>query len=208
MHYDPSRDRQSMDKSWLICEHCDAVYQRPVLRPHQKAHCVRCGAILMRHCRLDVEALFALSLTAAILLLLANTYPLLDISLQGAHSLTTLWGSVTALAQGPITLIALLMAVSIIVAPALQVGMLLWVLWFARGGRRAPGFILCMLWLERLRPWSMLEVCLLGVLVSVFKLVGMLDVAPGLGLLALTALSLLLTLLAGRHIRRLWEWLP
>jgi len=64
-----------------------------------------------------------------------------------------------------------------------------------------------MRWLETLRPWSMLEVCLLGSMVAVFKLAGLLDVLPGLGLIALAALSLLMIRLAGRDIRDLWVYL-
>ncbi|MNN49368.1 Paraquat-inducible protein A [compost metagenome] len=53
----------------------------------------------------------------------------------------------------------------------------------------------------------MLEVCLLGALVAVFKLAGMLDVLPGIGLLALAALSILLIKVAGRDVRDLWDTL-
>ena len=83
-----------------------------------------------------------------------------------------------ALSLGPITFIALVAAISIIIAPLFQLLLLCWVLAFGLRQRRAPGFCLCMRWLESLRPWSMLEVCLLGALVAVFKLAGMLEVIP------------------------------
>ncbi|MNJ68775.1 Paraquat-inducible protein A [compost metagenome] len=113
-----------------------------------------------------------------------------------------------ALATGPITFIALVAAISIIIAPMFQLLLLIWVLCFAMAGQRSPAFHLCMRWLETLRPWSMLEVCLLGALVAVFKLAGLLDVLPGIGLIALAALSLLMIRIAGRDIRELWDTLP
>jgi len=58
--------------------------------------------------------------------------------------------------------------------------------------------------LEKLRPWSMLEVCLLGAMVAVIKLAGLLDVIPGIGLIALAVLSVLMIFIAGRDIRDLW----
>ena len=97
---------------------------------------------------------------------------------------------------------------AIIIAPVFQLVLLIWVLAFALSQRRAPAFKLCMRWLETLRPWSMLEVCLLGAMVAVFKLAGLLDVLPGIGLFALAALSLLMIRLAGRDIRDLWSQLP
>ncbi|MGH8347186.1 MAG: paraquat-inducible protein A, partial [Pseudomonas sp.] len=72
-------------------------------------------------------------------------------------------------------------------------------------GQRSPGFKLCMRWLETLRPWSMLEVCLLGAMVEVIKLSGLLDVLPGIGLFALAVLSLMMIRIAGRDIRELWD---
>jgi paraquat-inducible protein A len=51
----------------------------------------------------------------------------------------------------------------------------------------------------------MLEVCLLGILVAIVKLAGMLDVHPGLGLWAMAMLMVLIILIAGKDIRRLWK---
>ncbi|MNV98026.1 Paraquat-inducible protein A [compost metagenome] len=109
------------------------------------------------------------------------------------------------LSHGSITFIALVMALAIIFAPVLQIGLLCWLLSFAVAGQRAPGFVQCMRCLESVRPWSMLEVCLLGAMVAVIKLAGLLDVIPGIGLLALAALSMLIIYIAGRDIRDLWE---
>lgn len=189
----------------IICEHCDCVYQSARLARHQKTVCLRCGAVLQRYSGLTLQQRLALSCAAAVLWLFANFYPVMSISLQGLKNSATLWDSVLALSQGPITFIAMVAAISIIIAPAFQLVLLLWVLVFALGERRAPAFKPCMRWLEALRPWSMLEVCLLGVLVAVFKLAGMLDVLPGIGLLALAVLSLLLIRIAGRDVRDLWE---
>ncbi len=119
-------------------------------------------------------------------------------------SQATLAESVAALAQGQISLIAAVAGLTIIIAPLLQIMLLCWLLGFALQGRAAPGFRVCMRTLEHLRPWSMLEVCLLGVLVAIVKLGGMLDVHPGLGLWALAMLTVVLVLISGRGIRRLW----
>ena len=135
----------------------------------------------------------------------ANFYPVMSISMKGLKNSATLWDSVLALSQGPITFIALVAAISIIIAPLFQLVLLIWVLSFALVHRRSPGFKVCMRWLETLRPWSMLEVCLLAAMVAVFKLAGLLDVIPGIGLFALAVLSLLLIRIAGRDVRELWD---
>ncbi|KAE9644021.1 paraquat-inducible protein A [Pseudomonas sp. PB106] len=192
-------------ESLIICEHCDCVYEKVTLAKHQKTSCVRCGGVLQRFNGLTVEQRLALTFTAAVLWLFANFYPVMSISMKGLKNSATLWDSVLALSQGPITFIAMVAAIAIIIAPAFQLVLLTWVLSFALGGQRAPGFKLCMRWLETLRPWSMLEVCLLGAMVAVFKLAGLLDVLPGIGLFALAALSLMMIRIAGRDIRDLWD---
>ncbi|MBV4458042.1 paraquat-inducible protein A [Pseudomonas sp. COR58] len=189
----------------IICEHCDGVYRKATLAKHQKTLCVRCGGVLQRYSGMNVQQRLALSFTAAMLWLFANFYPVMSISMKGLKNSATLWDSVLALSQGPITFMAMVAAIAIIIAPAFQLVLLVWVLSFALGAHRAPGFKLCMRWLETLRPWSMLEVCLLGAMVAVFKLAGMLDVLPGIGLFALAVLSLLLIRIAGRDVRDLWE---
>ncbi|PQP00494.1 MULTISPECIES: paraquat-inducible protein A [Pseudomonas] len=191
----------------IICEHCDCVYEKVTLAKHQKALCVRCGGVLARYNGLSVQQRLALSFTAAVLWTFANFYPVMSISLKGMKNSATLWDSVVALSQGPITFIALVAAISIIIAPMFQLLLLIWVLSFALASQRSPGFKLCMRWLETLRPWSMLEVCLLGAMVAVFKLAGLLDVLPGIGMFALAVLSLLLIRIAGRDVRDLWDTL-
>lgn len=188
----------------VICEHCDCVFEKAALSTHQTSICTRCGGVLQRFNGLAIDQRLALTITAAVLWILANVYPVMTISLQGLRSSATLWDSVLALSVGPITFIALVAALSIIIAPFLQLLSLAWVLSFALARQRAPGFRLCMRWLEVLRPWSMLEVCVLGALVAVFKLAGMLDVLPGIGLFALAVLSVLLIRIAGRDVRDLW----
>lgn len=196
-----------ISSNWLICEYCDTVHRRPALARYQRAFCVRCGALLGRHRPLSIDQVLALSVTAAILLLFANLSPVMRISLYGRANEATLWEAVWALTQGPMTAMALVAGFAIIAAPLTQVLLLLWVFGFARCKRPAPLFGPCMRLLEWVRPWSMLEVCLLGVLVALVKLSGMLDVLPGIGLVALALLSVLLLGIAGRDIRWLWELL-
>ncbi|MGF6090892.1 paraquat-inducible protein A [Pseudomonas sp. 18173] len=189
----------------IICEHCDSVYQKVTLAKHQKTLCTRCGGVLQRYNGLTVEQRLALTFAALMLWLFTNFYPVMSISLKGMKNSATLWDSVLALSLGPITFIAMVAAIAMIIAPIFQLMLLIWVLGFALARQRSPGFKFCMRWLEALRPWSMLEVCLLGAMVAVIKLAGLLDVLPGIGLFALAVLSLMMIRIAGRDIRDLWD---
>ncbi|PHN61826.1 paraquat-inducible protein A [Pseudomonas viridiflava] len=192
------------DLRWIICEHCDSCFERIALSQRQRAECARCGAVLERKQRMSIETLLALSISTGLLFIFANIFPVVSINVQGISNEATLLKSVEALVQGRITLMALITGVTIILVPMLQISLLFWLLAFANSGKAAPGFKLCMRTLEQLRPWNMLEVCLLGVLVAIVKLSGIVHVNPGIGFWALSMLAVLLILISGKDIRRLW----
>lgn len=189
----------------IICEYCDSVYRRPVLERFQKALCQRCGAVIASHRLLSVDQCLALSVAAGMLLAFLCFYPILFVRAQGQTHSATLIETAIAMAQGPISLMALAVACAVLLVPALQIGLLVWLLSFARSHRRAPGFRWGIRALAFLRHWSMLEVFLLGALVGVVKSTARLEVAPAAGLFVLAALSVLIIGLAGRDLRLLWD---
>jgi paraquat-inducible protein A len=100
---------------------------------------------------------------------------------------------------------AIVVALAIIVLPALQIAVLCWLLLYARAHKRAPHFNLLMRAWESLHPWSMVEVGLLATLVSVVKLKGLMSVEIGVGIWAMAALAVMLTAVLHRDVRSLWS---
>lgn len=189
----------------IVCNECDTVYRRPCLAPGDTSRCEECGATVYGASHLNVDCRLALTVAAAVVYMIANVCPVIRIGLRGQHIEATLWQSAAALAHGTAAPVAVPTAMSVIGVPFLQIALLGWVLVYARSGRRAPGFTTAMRLLVALRPWSMVEVALLGILVSVVKLSGFLEVAPGAGVWAVAALMMLITLIAHRDIEQLWE---
>lgn len=188
-----------------VCHHCDSVYLRRPLGAGEAARCERCRAIVYRAGPVDFDRRLALVVTAAVAFAIANTSPILYVSLRGLHNEATLWQTVAALAHGATLPLALGMALALIVAPCLQIVLFAWVLAFARTERSAPGFVPIMKILAWLRPWSMVEVGLLGMLAAGVKLSGFLDVAPAPGGWALAALMLLVFAIGRQDIHALWQ---
>lgn len=198
----------TIDPRPVICEHCDSIHQRAALRRDEIARCTRCCAVLYRSTRLNVDQLLALTLTGAILFVIANASPVIRIAVGGMHNDANLLDAITALLRGPSLAVALVAAATLFVVPLLQIVLLGWVLLFARRGRRAPGFVGAMRVLHGIRPWSMTEVFLLGVLVAIVKLSGLLHVIAGPGAWATALLAVLITLVGKRDVRTLWDQLP
>jgi paraquat-inducible protein A len=133
----------------------------------------------------------ALALAAAILFVIANTLPLMDLSVVGRSTSTTIAGGASEmwLRGDPVT--GVLVAFCAVLAPA---GYLLCVLALLVAARcsPAPAWAAYLIrWLRRLQAWSMLEVMLLGILVALMKIAQTATVETGLGMLALGTLVIL-----------------
>ncbi len=188
----------------LICEHCDTVYRRRILVRGEVARCARCAAELERHQSLSVNAMLALVLTAMIVFVQANMWPIVTLGLNGQFSATTLWGMIITMWQQQAQVVSVLAAFTLFFFPMTKMLVLGWLLWFARRGRRAPGFVRLMVGLHHLGPWTMSEVFVLGALVAIVKAHNYFDVVADPGIYAYAALTVLITIFAGVDLRQLW----
>lgn len=198
----------SSPEALLICEHCDTVYRRRTLARGDVARCARCGAELERHHAMSVNVMLALILTAMIVFVQANMWPIVTLGLSGQQSSTTLWGMILAMWHEEAKVVSVLVAATLFFFPLLKMLLLGWLLWFARAGRQAPGFVRLMVILHYLGPWTMSEVFVLGALVAIVKAHTYFDVTPDPGIYAYAALTLLITIFAGVDLRRLWDDVP
>jgi len=189
----------------IVCEHCDTVYRRLALSRGEVARCARCGAVLQRHARWGPNAMLALVVTALIVFVQANMWPIVMLGLSGQHNSATLWGVILAMWHEDARVVSVLVAATLFFLPLLKMLQLGWLLWFARRGRRAPGFVPMMVGLHYVGPWTMSEVFVLGALVAIVKAHAYFDVTPEPGIYAYAALTLLITIFAGIDLRQLWH---
>ena len=189
----------------LLCMDCDQVHTRRPLSSIQWSRCRRCGSTLEQGRTFSISTWMALTLTAAITMVFANLFPVAVISLGGLESEATVWQSVVALATGPGAPVAVAAGMIVIGIPALQVLTLLWILSFAVAGRSCPYFVPAMHVLRASRPWGMIEVCLLAILVALVKLSGFLHVVAGIGVAAIVVLAPLMAVITTRNSGDLWS---
>lgn len=189
----------------IVCEECDAVYQRMTLGEREIARCLRCGAELERDTGRRLQYLLPLTIGALILFVIANTFPIVTIELQGLSSQTTLIGAVVALTRDGMSEVALLVLATTLLFPLIQLGVLLYLLLPGARDARPPGFVLLVRLMQAARPWGMIEVFMLGVLVALIKLSNMAEVIPGPALWSFGGLTVLLTVVVSFNPRYLWH---
>jgi paraquat-inducible protein A len=146
----------------------------------------------------------ALVVTTTVVFIFANAFPVAVISLGGLESQATIWQSVLALSEGPGAPVAVTAALITIGIPAVQLATLLWILAFAVRGRSCPGFVEAMRILRVSKPWGMVEVCLLAILVALVKLSGFVHVVAGVGVAATIILAPLMAVVTNRDTEDLW----
>jgi paraquat-inducible protein A len=140
-----------------------------------------------------VEKTLALSFSALILWIVANVFPFLSFGLPGNLIETNLVSGVVSLYEQNQVILAIVVLTTSIIAPALQIAGLLYILAPLNRGLRLPASQQVMRWLGHIKPWSMMEVFMLGILVSMVKLGGMADVVPGIALWAFCCLIVVLS---------------
>lgn len=172
------------------CPECDLLMRRPVLVEGETAECPRCGYELFAEHRHVVERSLALVIAALLLFVPANFLPIMQLSLLGRTTYETVWSGVLSLYQSNMQGIALVVFLCSMAVPLLkllcQLAVLLSIL---TGQGRRQGLFLYRTY-HHMRTWGMLEVYLLGILVSIIKLKGMADLSLGVGLLCFVALLL------------------
>ena len=93
------------------CHDCDALQQEVALEPGGVARCWRCDAVLYRGRHHAMDRTLALTLAAAALFVLALSFPLVELDMQGQHHSTTLWGAVVTLWRQDAELVAMLVLI-------------------------------------------------------------------------------------------------
>ncbi|MFO6423467.1 paraquat-inducible protein A [Motilimonas sp. KMU-193] len=184
------------------CSHCDlliAPYQPPSPKDiKHSAKCPRCGSHLYHKAQCQPATILALSLTALILLIPANTYPLLSMTLIGTTEKVSLIQATLKLYIEGNIFIALLIFLCSSLAPAMMLISLCFASYLSIFHAQSPKLKQFLKWIDHLSHWSMLEVYLVSFLVALIKLVDIADIELGIGLLCFSLLmvtnSLILTL--------------
>jgi paraquat-inducible protein A len=188
------------------CPECDLLLQDIAVPPGSESVCPRCGHVL-REGRPD-SVLHALVLSTLGLMLFgpAIGMPLLSLSVTGLRQEASLAQAVLALADNGFWEVALMVATCAVIAPLLN----LWLLFAVSVTlqlRSQPSWLpLLMRMNHHVREWAMLEVFLMGVLVSMVKLKDIAELLPGIGLYCFVCLmlcALLLNTIIDEH--ELWQ---
>ncbi len=168
-------------ESLIACETCGIVQHKTPLTYSEVSECARCGAVLESKKRNPVHRTLALSLTALILYIPANVYPIMSMNKLGIKNSTTIWDGVVELYQGHQWELAALVFCASILIPVLKLIGLFYVCFTVNSKERPHERTRIYRIVESIGKWSMLDVFVLAILVALVKMGAIANVQPEIG---------------------------
>jgi paraquat-inducible protein A len=196
---------RSMD-GVIACHACDLLVDVHELKLGQRASCPRCGHFLTR-LRPDAHSkVLSYSLAALVALAFANAFPFLSFASSGLESVMTLPQTPGMLWDYGLPMVSILVAAFIIVIPAIVLVLLILLCLPLRGGRWQPWLKPVGRWIFQMQTWSMVEVFIIGVIVSLVKIAKLATVVLGLSFWGYVAFSILFTMaIAALDRYQMWQ---
>jgi len=184
---------------------CNICYK---LAPAQSHNCPRCGTPLHQRRRNSLQHTLALLITACILYIPANTYPIMYMDQFGSTESSTIIGGVLELIElGSIPIALVIFAFSVLV-PSGKIMVLFYLVWTVENhsplGSRQRALMYRVV--EFIGKWSMLDVFVVAILAALVHLGGLLVVRPGIAALSFAGV-VILTMIAAHSFdpRLVWD---
>jgi paraquat-inducible protein A len=192
----------------IACHECDLIHQLGAVPPGGSARCVRCGTALYRPKRDSINRTLALALAGLILYIIANTNPFLGFKIGSQVRETILATGIYQLYQQDMKMIATIVLFTVVLVPAIYLVSMLYILVPLQMNLVPRHLARVFRLLGFLKPWGMMEIFMLGILVSAVKLGKMATIIPGAALFAFMALIFVqaaMTVTLDSHL--IWEQL-
>jgi paraquat-inducible protein A len=176
----------------IACHDCDLIHHIKPLPAKGVAVCTRCGAVLHRHKPNSLDRTLAFVVASLILFILANSFPFLGLKIGAQIRQTTLITGIYELYIQGMQIIAVLVLLTTVLVPLTQMICIFYILMPLKLNRLPKGLPRVLRFIQSLQPWGMMEVFMVGILVSLVKLAKMAKVIPGISLYSFLALIFVL----------------
>ena len=192
--------------AFIACHECDLIHSFKTLPARGAAHCIRCGAVLYKHKPNSLERTLAFAVAGLILFILANSFPFLGLKIGSQVRETTLITGIYELYVQGMQVIAILVLLTTVLVPFIQMLCLLYILLPLKFHRLPKGLPRVFRFVNSVGPWGMMEVFMVGILVSVVKLAGMAKIIPGISLYSfLTLIFVLAAMTVSLNSHLIWH---
>jgi len=154
----------------IACPECDLLLENLDPAPGEKLCCPRCGEILKNPKKDTVNRTLALSLAALILFPFAVLEPIMTLNAMGLENSGNILECVVATWKSGYNFVAIIVALSSILFPLVKLGLLFTISFRLARKHYSQSLPALMRLYIHLDEWGMLEVYMIGILVTIIKI--------------------------------------
>ncbi len=179
----------------IICYDCDLLFKNPSVDVGYALFCPRCGCKLCEPKKNSISRTLALSITALLLYLPASLMPLMTLDTFGFKQSCSIFDAVILFYDKGYLFVSLMVAFTSLLFPLIKL-LLLFIISISLKLKRYSAFLpLFMRCYSFIDEWEMLDVYMIGILVTIIKMYHLVNIQyePGffffIGLLVITFCS-------------------
>ncbi len=194
-----------MKRVETACEECDLLLPELDVRAGSELTCPRCGHTLADVAHAPLADPIAYGITSAIMLVLTYLFPFMSFSASGSTTTIYFYQAMSSLFANDFVSIAAFLLLSLTLLPLLCLILVLYIhvaLYFDKSQLSLWHLKL----LQVIKPWMMVDVFLIGILVALVKIMSMADVGFGMSFWAFVLFTLaFLKTLTSIDLHWLWR---
>jgi paraquat-inducible protein A len=154
----------------IICPDCDILYSNLHVETGEMTCCYRCGHTINAPQKNSIEKTLVYSLTGLILFIPANFLPIMSLNILGTKGSGSIYESVMTFFDSGYFFVAVIIGLTSLVFPLVKLLILFSVSLCLKIKHYPPSLPLLLRWYQHLDEWGMLEVYMVGILISIIKL--------------------------------------
>ena len=196
-----------LNSSYIACSSCDSLWLRPHLEEGEYAKCYRCSTVIIENKKRSLERTVSLMLASLMLYVVSVVFPFMRMERSGLFNEISVIDAIAILADNSMPILAMICAALILVFPLTRIVILLLIssrLMFARSSDRSYGFLYRIA--QSLEPWTMAEIFMIGVVVSLIKVGTLAEIYLGPAFWGMSALIIVMALASSANCKHtIWR---
>ncbi len=198
-------NEQELD-NLIICKKCHTLHEKIALPNKKKALCTKCNVVLYQEDKRIIDKTLALVLAAAISLMIAYQYTIVTINIQGLEKSLTISSLFMVIMENEQYIVGVMFLFLIGIFPITIIFSMLILLYLMKV-KKAPYLTKRLLiLLAHIRPWSMVDIFFISLLVAMVKLFDYAYIELGVSFMAFI-FTLILDIIITKKVSfyELWE---
>lgn len=163
------------------CTQCDLLISSNQTPVNHTSVCPRCGCVLARHHKNSLDKTLALGITGLLLYIPAMFIPLITLKKLGMSEQANVVDTIIRFFESEYYFVTIMTLLSAVVMPLCLIGMVVTICLHLKTGKATPFTAKLFRHYMHLEEWAMVEVYLLGILVTIFKMADLADIIYNAG---------------------------